>query len=139
MTVRRTRRRQFWLSYFVPALILTSVAATQWVRVDTHAQSPWIGAGFGMFATVDGADRVVVLRSARTGERLATPSELLSRYGAVAAIPTDPTLRGFANDAARITGAPVKAEVWAPEFDGSADLVTWRLIAASSSDSSHGT
>src|SRR5690606_30496927 len=49
----RRRRRDLLLSLVVPALVCL-VAVVHTVRVDSSDLSTWSGAGFGMFATIDG-------------------------------------------------------------------------------------
>jgi len=43
-----------------PAILLTAVALWQVAETRRNHQSPWIGGGFGMFATVDGSDSRVI-------------------------------------------------------------------------------
>lgn len=77
-----TRRRG--LLQLAPAIVLVLVAATQWIAAETVPVSPWIGGGFGMFATVDGDDRVVttgdgVIRSAVATDHAAAPFATTAR------------------------------------------------------------
>ena len=52
-TRRPLSRRDLLRSLAVPAL-LAAIAIVQIVRVHQIEQSPWSGAGFGMFASIDG-------------------------------------------------------------------------------------
>ena len=54
-TGRGATRRDRWLIAVVPVL-LASVALTQMVVASTTELTPWRGAGFGMFSTMDGHD-----------------------------------------------------------------------------------
>ena len=59
-----SRRLLAWLP---PALLLAG-AANHFYLVNRHQMSPWLGAGFGMFATTDvGSARLLVV-SAETGD-----------------------------------------------------------------------
>jgi hypothetical protein len=52
-------RRDRWLALAVP-LVLVAVAVTQVVTASTQELTPWRGAGFGMFSTLDGHSLRVV-------------------------------------------------------------------------------
>ena len=76
----RADRRDRWLIAAVPVL-LALVALTQVGLATTTDLTPWRGAGFGMFSTLDGHDlrgvRVEVVEA--DGERLAIPGRSLRR------------------------------------------------------------
>ncbi|MCI0544772.1 MAG: hypothetical protein L0Z49_10070, partial [Actinobacteria bacterium] len=49
-----------WRVLVLP-LLMVVVAAAHGFRVETYDENPWVGAGFGMFARIDGPQRVVVI------------------------------------------------------------------------------
>ena len=98
-----TARRDRWLVAAVPVL-LALVALTQVTVASATDLTPWRGAGFGMFSTLDGHD----LRGVRVevvvadGERLAIPGRSLRRG-------TDDLDRAFVRARAWPTNARVDA------------------------------
>lgn len=112
-------RRLYWV---VPVVMLLVAAWHGW-RVNEYDENPWIGAGFGMFAEIDGPQRSVVLESADDGEVVQVPSYSSDELIRVSNIPTETSLAGFLQD----NPEWASIEVMRPVFDD--DLgVTWELV-----------
>jgi hypothetical protein len=108
----------------LPTLVLTMVAVWQSIRTEVHDQIPWIGAGFGMFATVDGFDRAVFAGDPATGRLLPLPPEVVELAQSVARAPRPSAV-------ARVDGylgPGYELVVFAPVFDGRSDLLSWRHV-----------
>jgi len=108
---RRGGETAAWLA---PALLLV-VALTQWLAAEVVPVSPWIGGGFGMFATVDGEDRVVTVDGI-------VASSASSRNHAVA-----PTARS-ATALRQEIGRPGEVIVWAPRYEVDSGRLTFEPI-----------
>ena len=116
----------------VPAVLLITVAGWQAIRVETHDQSPWIGAGFSMFAYVDGAQYrplVAVVADDDTGAAIPIPGDLRREADRLKAAPTDGRAEDFAVRLASSSGKSVRIEVWRPLFDAESLTVTAEVIA----------
>lgn len=100
----------------LPALALTVVAVVQWLLAWLVPVSPWIGGGFGMFATVDGRHRVV------TVDGLPVAGANASEY---AAAPFDASQGGIEE---ADPGSMV--EVWAPRYHPASGRLTFEVIAS---------
>lgn len=98
-----------------PAIVLILVAAIQWVLASTVPVSPWVGGGFGMFATVDGVHRVVTVDGAPVR------SEGARRYAAAPFAGADESLD---------VAADQRLLVWAPRYDKDSGLLDFEIIAA---------
>ncbi len=110
----------------LPALVLIAVAFAQ-IALALGAQlSPWLGGGFGMFASTDGWGRrevqVVAVREGlrRTLEALEVAPAAARR---AAALPSDGHLRALAREVAALRSpdeAPLRAieiRVWGVKFE----------------------
>lgn len=101
-------------SWLAPALLVV-VALTQWLAAEVVPVSPWIGGGFGMFATVDGEDRVVTVDGV-------VVSSASSRNHAAA--PTTRSATGLRQEIDR----PGEVVVWAPRYEFGSGLLTFEPI-----------
>ncbi len=119
----------------VPTALLVVVAGWQAVRVETHDQSPWIGAGFAMFAYVDGDQYrpLVAVDADDPTVRISIPGHLRRESERLKSAPTDDRAARFATRLAEESGRAVRVEVWRPLFDGSSLEITAELIASGSS------
>lgn len=91
----------------VVPVLLSTVACVQIARVHTLDQSPWSGAGFGMFASIDGETsrsvRGVVVTDDDTTDAALPPSVRRAAFE-LAVVPTE-------------SAAEALAERWAEELD----------------------
>lgn len=110
----------------LPAALLVAVALAQIVLVRHAALSPWLGGGFGMFASTDGWTRREVRAVAvREGLRrpLAPMRDAPAASRRAAGLPDDGALRALAHELARLPSpdeAPLRAievQVWGARFD----------------------
>jgi hypothetical protein len=106
-----------------PILLLTAVAVWQSIRTELHDQIPWVGAGFGMFATVDGFDRAVFAGDPADGRLLPLPPEVVELAESVARSPRQPAVALLDDHL-----APYQLVVFAPVFDGRSDRLSWRQV-----------
>ena len=112
------------VAVILPTLVLTMVAIWQSIRTELHDQIPWVGAGFGMFATVDGFDRAVFAGDPGTGRLLPLPPEVVELAQSVARAPRRSAV-------ARVDGyldPTYELVVFAPVFDGGSDRLSWRKV-----------
>lgn len=116
------------LSIF-PAVLLVAVAAWQAVRIETHNQSPWTGAGFSMFSYVDSPGHRALVVTDADGAPLPIPPNLHREAERIRTAPTDDRVTRFAADVARREGREVTVEVWRPVFDADRLAVTAELLA----------
>jgi len=82
-------------------LLLATLAILQLLLVRHADLSPWLGGGFGMFATIDSrSERHLVVFAESPGliRELEIPEWLEARAERVRALPTDVRLREFARD-----------------------------------------
>lgn len=121
----------------IPASLLIVVAGWQAIRVQTHDQSPWIGAGFSMFAYVDASAYrpLVAVAADDPAVHIAVPEELRREADRLLAAPTDDRASRFATALAAGEGRAVRVEVWRPLFDGESLVVGAELIAVGTGDS----
>ncbi|MGH8925895.1 MAG: hypothetical protein ACRDWA_14855 [Acidimicrobiia bacterium] len=108
----------------IPTLVLTAVAVWQSIRTELHDQIPWVGAGFGMFATVDGFDRAVFAGDPANGRLQPLPHEVVELAESVARAPRQSAvalLDGY-------LGPRYELVVFAPVFDGHSDRLSWRQV-----------
>jgi hypothetical protein len=106
---KRTARALPWL----PVALLLAAAAGHVALARCCALSPWLGGGFGMFATVD-ARAVRVLREA-DGAELALPPALEDDADRAAMLPTDARLRALAGRP-ELAGGALRLEAWETRF-----------------------
>lgn len=97
-----------------PAIVLILVALTQWVLASTVPVSPWVGGGFGMFATVDGVHRVV------TVDNLPLQSEAARRYAAAPFAGTGHILDLTSGE---------RVAVWAPRYEKDSGALEFEIVA----------
>jgi hypothetical protein len=87
----------------LPAWLLVVVAAAQVVAAKTGPISPWLGGGFGMFATTDAPSRrhlhAVALREGMR-EELELPEELAQPVRKTESFPSQRRLRALAREIA---------------------------------------
>jgi hypothetical protein len=108
----------------LPTLALTVVAVWQSIRTELHDQIPWVGAGFGMFATVDGFDRMVFAGDPATGRLQPLPDEVVELAESVARAPRRSAV-ALLDD---YLGPSYGLVVFAPVFDGRSDRLSWRQV-----------
>ena len=96
------------LSLF-PVVLLVVVAGWQAVRIETHNQSAWIGAGFSMFSFVDNAVHrpLVVTTTGDPAVPLDIPPDLEREAERLTAAPTVDRVTRFAEEMAQRQGEPV--------------------------------
>ena len=104
-------------TYLAPAVLLI-VVIVQWIAAATVPISPWIGGGFGMFATVDGDDRVVTVE----GEAVRTAAAV--EHAAA------PTARSAERLRAELD-TPGPIIVWRPVYEPATGHLTFEPIAES--------
>ncbi len=117
------RARAPWLEY-IPATLLVAIAVSQLILAHTAELSPWVGGGFGMFASTDGRGarhlHIVELRSGIERELYPT-EELGDLVRRVRSLPTDRNLRALAlalaEPSRRDESVSVRVEVWRTRFD----------------------
>ena len=106
-------------SYALPAVLLLAVASAQILAAKTGVLSPWLGGGFGMFATTDSPSRrhlhAVALRPGLR-EAIELPGLLDREARRAVALPTDHRLRvlaraleGFVRESDDPDTAPLEA------------------------------
>ena len=119
----------------LPAAVLVAVAGWQSIRVQTHDQSPWIGAGFSMFAYVDGGQYrpLIVVEVDDPAVSVSIPARLHREADRLKAAPTDDRATRFAQSIAAEAGRDVRVEVWRPLFDAESLVLSAELIASGSS------
>lgn len=108
----------------VPPLILVLVALISMWQTSTRDQSSWSGAGFGMFATIDGeATRQVRAYVEETGQPLPLPADLQRLELEVRVLPSVSRVEKLGRAWASHSGLPDHAvlaiEVWGIDFDAS--------------------
>lgn len=101
-------RRDRWLALVVP-LLLVAVAVTQVVTASTQELTPWRGAGFGMFSTLDGHSLRVVRLTMTDDQDRSWPVDVRSvedardthaRFVEARAFPTDRRAEALASSLA---------------------------------------
>lgn len=117
------RARWFW---FLPTILLASVALHQLWLARTQNLSPWSGGGFGMFSTTDaGGNRHLHAFARYPGIRreLALPLRLEDTVKRALALPSESRLRALARTLVDPPdpdwGVPVTVaiQVWGTRFD----------------------
>jgi hypothetical protein len=126
-------RRSRLLGLVAPALLVVVALLALW-RTTVHDQSSWSGAGFGMFATVDGeATRQVRAHVAETGEVVLLPSGLEREVLEVTVLPTEERMRHLGEAWRRRAGLGsdevLVVEVWAVEFDVTTAALSRSLLS----------
>ena len=118
----------------LPATLLVMVASWQAVRVQTHDQSPWIGAGYSMFSYVDASAYRPLVAVAVDDPSLVVgiPPDLRREADRLLAAPTDDRASRFASALASEVGRRVRVEIWRPLFDAETLTVSAELIASGS-------
>jgi hypothetical protein len=112
------RWRSPWL---LPPALLVLVALLQIVLATRADLSPWLGGGFGMFATIDSRSErhlVVYVDAPGLTRQIDVPEELEDRATRVRALPAPGRMRGLAEallerERARIPGVTgLRVELW---------------------------
>lgn len=93
-----------WRIAVIPVLMIV-VAIAHGVRVRALDENPWVGAGFGMFAEIDGPQRAVEVTN-QAGEVVVFPANLDGPLARAASFPTPGEL-GRLIDALEGTGVEV--------------------------------
>lgn len=107
--------------FVVPVLMVLAAVAHGW-RVNQFGESPWIGAGFGMFAEIDGPQRVTALELA-DGETIVDPVRRDSLARA-ANFPSKAALEKVVGTSPQI----VDIEIYRPVFEHG--RVSWEVVAS---------
>jgi hypothetical protein len=107
----------------VPLIMIVGAIAHGW-RVHTYAESPWVGAGFGMFADIDGPQRSTELLLV-DGESITGPSYSAERLARVSNFPSEEAMRRLVHDSAQIAGMRISR----PNLIGGTTLV-WEEVAS---------
>ena len=121
---RQARDWRQIVAVVLPTLVLTMMAVWQSIRTEVHDQIPWVGAGFGMFATVDGFDRAVFAGDPATGRLQPLPPEVVELAQSVARAPRRSAVARV--DAYLDPG--YELVVFAPVFDGRSNRLSWRQV-----------
>ena len=116
--------------FVLPAVLLIFVAGWQAIRVETHDQSPWIGAGFAMFVYVDGAQYrpLVAVAADDPSVGIAVPPDLRREADRLKAAPTTDRAARFATALSAASGRPVRVEIWRPVWDAESLTLSAELI-----------
>jgi hypothetical protein len=120
----RSRDWRKVVAVVLPTAVLTVVAVWQSIRTELYDQIPWVGAGFGMFATVDGFDRAVFAGDPATGRLQPLPPEVVELAESVARAPR----RSAVALVDGYLGPSYELMVFAPVFDGGSDRLSWRQV-----------
>lgn len=106
--------------------LLVAVACSQIVLTRTADLSPWLGGGFGMFATIDSrGDRHLAVLAESPGliHELEIPATLRDQAERVRALPTEARLQALARaiavlEADRVPGlTSVRLQLWRTQRD----------------------
>ena len=109
------------MSRFVAPILLVLVASLQIVLAESADLSPWLGGGFGMFATIDSRDErhlLVIVESPGLTRHPQIPEDLRDWESRVRAFPTASRMQAFAEallarERERIPGVEgVRLELW---------------------------
>lgn len=110
------------LAVVVVPVLMVLVAVAHGVRVANYGENPWVGAGFGMFAEIDGPQRTLTFIDG--DDVITVPSYGSEEWARLSNFPSDAALEQFAGrnglDALIVRG-PLLGE------DGA---VTWEEVAA---------
>lgn len=100
------------------------VALAHGWRVVEFGESPWIGAGFGMFAEIDGPRRVTQVQTV-DGDVLTVPSLSSEELRRLSNFPSPRALESFLDRHDQLSGVTILKPVF--RDDGT---VTWERIAS---------
>lgn len=114
--------RAKFVALIVPAIMIVVAVAHGW-RVEQYEESPWIGAGFGMFAEIDGPQRVAVLEST-DGEMVTGPALSTEELARTSNFPSDGAMRDFVDDHDDLAGLVILRPIFT---DGD---VTWEDVTS---------
>jgi len=119
----RSHQRSCRLLPWVPSGLLLAVAFNHFVLVSMYDLSLWLGAGFGMFSTLDVGDsrhfHIYAVTSSRDKE-LVIPETLEDLEERSLALPTPARLRRLGQAMAaldRAGGRPVRVELWQTRYE----------------------
>ena len=115
-----------------PAMLVLVALLSVW-QTNVRAQSSWSGAGFGMFATIDGeATRQVRAYIKGTSRTLALPAGLERMELEIRVLPSPDRIEELGRAWASLSGLPghlvLVVEVWAIDFEGATGLLTRSLL-----------
>ena len=119
----------------VPVALLVAVAIVQITLSRTSGLSPWLGGGFGMFATTDGRDwRHVHVVAERPGveREVPVPASLYDLARRARAFPTTARLQNLGLLSARAAGVvgptTLRIVLWRTSFDPETLRPTSRVL-----------
>lgn len=110
------------VGWIVPLLMLIAAVAHGW-RVNVYDESPWIGAGFGMFAEIDGPQRAAQLELVG-GETVTGPGLSSTELAKASNFPTEASLKRLVDSNENLTGVLILRPIFS-EGD-----VSWEEIAS---------
>lgn len=110
------------LAVFVVPVLMVLVAVAHGVRVVNHGENPWVGAGFGMFAEIDGPQRTLTFIDG--AEAVTVPSYGSEQWARLSNFPSDAALERFV-ESNGLDGLIVRA----PSL-GDDGAVNWEEVAA---------
>lgn len=131
------RRLVAAVPYWLPALLLATVAANQLRLAKTESLSPWSGGGFGMFSSTDSpGNRHLHAFVQNDGIRreVAIPPDLAETVRRATTLPTRARLGSLAAELAlleshgSITWDEIVLQVWAVEYDPDSLAPGGRLV-----------
>lgn len=115
------------LRIVVIPLVMLVAAIAHGARVEQHGENPWIGAGFGMFAEIDGPQRSVEIEDS-FGEISRIPASSSTELNRAANYPTPPALKKL-REVLQAEGYDVeRITVLRPVFTGEGSL-RWAEVA----------
>ncbi|MEX0864424.1 MAG: hypothetical protein WD269_06060 [Acidimicrobiia bacterium] len=115
-----------WRIAVIPVLMVV-VAIAHGVRVRAFDENPWVGAGFGMFAEIDGPQRAIEVTNPAGGV-VVFPANLDGTLARAASFPTSGELRRLA-DALERTGVEItRLRVLRPVY--TSPQLTWEEVAS---------
>lgn len=117
--------RDKWRVVLIPLVMLVTALAHGY-RVNQHHESPWIGAGFGMFADIDGPQRVFVIEQVN-GESVRLPANTSGPLTAVANYPVEEAFRSLRPQMEERGLDPAQVTILRPVYEKGGYL-TWTEV-----------
>jgi hypothetical protein len=109
-------------------LVMVLLAAFHGWRVEMYGENPWVGAGFGMFATVDGPQRTIVVDET-SGETIVFPGSITPETNRASNFPSPSELARLAEHLEVEEGLDIASlRVERPLF-GQGRTVAWEEVA----------
>lgn len=115
-----TKRFAAWV---IP-IVMVVVAVAHGFRVAEFSESPWVGAGFGMFAQIDGPQRVTEIRLVDGVVRI-VPSLSAEELERLSNFPSQRSLEAFADRHDQIAEVSILKPVLSDDLK-----ITWEKIAS---------